>query len=112
MVLRLVLGLTDPMATRDVIVREPERIIMTHAASEAGEALVILAFGEEPATAMLPIPPGEWVKRLDAGAARFGGPGESVPESLHSEGTIELTVPSHAALLFERVSSPASQQSS
>jgi maltooligosyltrehalose trehalohydrolase len=114
--------LTDPVASRDVIVREAERVLITHASGEAGEALVVLGFGDDVAPVLLPLPAGEWVKRLDADDPRFGGEGslplagggrwegERVPERLHSEGAIELTVPPHAALLFERVSSQVSEE--
>jgi maltooligosyltrehalose trehalohydrolase len=89
--------LTDPAASREVVAREQERVLMAHSAGVEGEAVVILGFGEEATWVSLPIPEGEWVKRLDASE------GDDRPERLHSDGTIELTVPPFAALLFERV---------
>jgi hypothetical protein len=50
----------------------------------------------------LPIPAGDWVKRLDAGDARFFGNGAVVPDRLRSNGMVELVLPPHAVLLFTR----------
>jgi hypothetical protein len=61
-----------------------------------------LGFANIQTRVSLPIPAGDWVKRLDAGDVRFHGDGAVVPDRLHSDGTVELTLPPHAVLLFER----------
>jgi maltooligosyltrehalose trehalohydrolase len=101
---RSIPALTDPQAPREVMEREEERvfILQVHARDEAAETITILGFADTETRVPLPIPPGTWVKRLDAGDPRFLGNGAVVPDRLHSDGAIELTLPPHAVLLFER----------
>ena len=101
---RSIPALTDPQAPREVMEREEERvfILQVHAWDEAAETITILGFADTETRVPLPIPPGTWVKRLDAGDPRFLGNGAVVPDRLHSDGAIELTLPPHAVLLFER----------
>jgi maltooligosyltrehalose trehalohydrolase len=94
--------LTDPHAPRDVIEREDQRLFILHARSDAAETIAVLGFADTESRVSLPIPAGDWVKRLDAGDTRFLGDGSIVPDRLHSDGMVELTLPPHAVLLFER----------
>jgi maltooligosyltrehalose trehalohydrolase len=95
--------LTDPAAAREVVPRESEQVAMTHAAGEEGEVLVILGFAAEPTRVSLPVPAGEWLKRLDAAEPRFAGDGSSMPVRVQSAGMIDLTIPASTVLLLERV---------
>jgi maltooligosyltrehalose trehalohydrolase len=94
--------LHDPAASLAVVAREPERVLMLHAKGDAGETIVILGFGETPVVVSLPVPAGDWVKRLDAGDPRFLGAGEQTPGRIHSGGAVEFTLPPYAVLLFAR----------
>ncbi|MGH2615759.1 MAG: malto-oligosyltrehalose trehalohydrolase [Thermomicrobiales bacterium] len=94
--------MTDPDAAREVIEREAERVFMLHAQGEIGETIAILSFADVEQPVSLPIPAGEWRKRLDANDARFLGGGAVVADRLHSDGVVALMLPSYAALLFER----------
>jgi hypothetical protein len=84
-----------------VMARENERIVILHTRGDA-EKLAVLSCAETETRVSLPIPLGDWVKRLDAGDPRFLGAGVVIPDRLHSDGTITLTLPPHAVLLFER----------
>jgi maltooligosyltrehalose trehalohydrolase len=99
---RAIPTLTDPRASRDVIERESERVFVLHTRGDAGETLTILNFADSESRVSLPITAGDWTKRLDAGDARFLGDGAVAPDRLHSDGVVELTLPPHAVLLFER----------
>jgi maltooligosyltrehalose trehalohydrolase len=93
--------LTDPRAARHIIEREPERVFFLHAWDDDAETIAILGFADTETRVSLPVPAGDWIKRLDAGDPRFLGDGEVVPDRLHSDGTVTLTLPPHAVLLFE-----------
>ena len=95
--------LTDPEASRVVVERKDERVFMLHARGSAGETIAILGFADAETRVSLPVPAGDWTKRLDAGDPRFLGHGAVVSDRFHSFGTIELTLPPHATLLFERI---------
>ena len=101
---RAIPTLTDPQASRDVMEREDRARLhpAIHARGDAGETITILSFADTETQVSLPIPAGDWVKRLDAGDPRFLGDGPVVPDRVHSDGMIELTLPPHAVLLFER----------
>jgi maltooligosyltrehalose trehalohydrolase len=94
--------LTDPRASREVMAREDERVFLLHTRSDDAETIAILGFADTETGISLPIPASDWVKRLDAGDPRFLGAGVVIPDRLHSDGTITLTLPPHAGLLFER----------
>ena len=101
---RSIPALTDPRASREVMAREDERVFIlhVHAGDDAGETVAILGFADTETRVSLPLPAGAWIKRLDAGDPRFLGDGAVVPDRLHSDGTVTLTLPPHAVLLFER----------
>ncbi|MDF3016622.1 MAG: malto-oligosyltrehalose trehalohydrolase, partial [Thermomicrobiales bacterium] len=101
---RAIPTLTDPHASRDVTEREAERvfILQVHARGDGAETLVILGFADTESRVSLPIAAGDWTKRLDAGDTHFLGDGAVAPDRLLSDGVVELVVPPHAVLLFER----------
>ena len=94
--------LTDPRASREVMERTEERVFLIHARSDDAETITILGFADTETRVPLRIPPGDWVKRLDAGDPRFLGAGAVNPDRLQSDGMVTLTLPPHAVLLFER----------
>ena len=67
--------LTDPQASRDVMGVEDERvfILQAHTRGGASETFAILSFADTETQVSLPLLAGAWVKRLDAGDARFLG---------------------------------------
>ena len=105
MLRRMIPALTDPEASRQVIAWEAERAVVIHGKAPLGasEIVIILSFGDEETALTLPPLEGEWVKRIDAGEARFRGPGAHVADRLHLAGATRLTVPPYAVLLYERV---------
>jgi maltooligosyltrehalose trehalohydrolase len=94
--------LTDPDAERDINAREAERVVLLHTRGDEGETVAILSFNDEETRVSLPIPAGAWVKRIDAGQARFLGEAEVDGDRLESDGIAGLTLPAHAVALFER----------
>ncbi len=98
--------LTDPEAEREVIAREAERVLMLHARGDDGETVAILSFADAETNVSLPVPAGEWVKRLDAGDPRFLGEEVVADDRLQSDGVVEVMLPSNTVLLFERKPAP------
>jgi len=94
--------LTDPDATREVVERDAERVLMLHARGDGGETVAILGFADTETGVSLPIPAGDWTPRLDACDATYLGDGVVVTDRLVSEGVIELMLPPHAALVLAR----------
>jgi maltooligosyltrehalose trehalohydrolase len=101
--------LTDPDAEREVVAREAERVVMLHTRGDEGETVAILSFADTETRVSLPIPAGEWIKRLDTEDARFLGEGEGIADELRSNGVVELTLAAHAVMLLERHSAPSAQ---
>ncbi len=94
--------LTDPDAERDVSAREAERVVLLHARGDEGETVAILSFCDVETRVSLPVPAGSWVKRIDAGEARFLGEAEVDGDRIESDGVVALTLPAHAVALFEK----------
>ena len=99
---RTIPTLTDPRASRDVMGLEDEHVFILHTRGGACETLAILSFADTQSRISMPVPASDWVKRLDASDARFLGDGPIVPDRVYSDGLIELTLPPHTVLLFER----------
>lgn len=68
--------------------------------AEGGQALLLLAFADSPATARLALPRGAWHKRLDSAEARWLGPGSPLPARIESEGEVRLTLPPRGVALY------------
>ena len=105
MLRRMIPALTDPEASRRVITWEAERAFVIHGKGRHGssEILIVLGFGDEETALTLPPLEGEWVKRIDAGEARFGGRGSIPAERLRASAATTLALPPYAAMLFEQV---------
>ena len=67
------------------------------------DVVAVLSFAETEQQLTLPLPAGEWLKRLDASDPHPDGEGEPTP-SLSSPGKVELTLAPHTVLLFTRAS--------
>jgi maltooligosyltrehalose trehalohydrolase len=65
------------------------------------EALVVVAFGTAPVRIPVPASGGRWRKRLDSADTRWGGSGSIVPDSLSSEGRLELEIGPRAIVLLQ-----------
>jgi maltooligosyltrehalose trehalohydrolase len=65
------------------------------------EALVVIALGSTPVTIPVPAPGGHWRKRLDSSDTRWGGSGSIVPDSLSSEGRLELEIGPRAIVVLQ-----------
>jgi len=64
------------------------------------EVVVVLHFGHEPGSALLPIPAGRWFKRLDSAEERWCGPGGMAPAELQTEGEAMLTLAPESIVLY------------
>lgn len=66
------------------------------------DVLALFHFGGVTGRTPVPLPRGRWRLLLDSSAPRWGGPGRGVPDSLVSEGVVELPLLPYALLLLER----------
>jgi maltooligosyltrehalose trehalohydrolase len=88
---------------------ETEQVLCVHRwchEPEAQEAVVVLHFGKEPTSLPLPIPVGQWQKRLDSADERWHGPGGSVAVGGDAEGYGSLVLAPEACVLFVRAATP------
>ncbi len=83
----------------EATVFEGERVLALRRWSEAGEALAIYHFGDEPTTLSLAVPPGTWRRRLDSADERWLGPGCRLPESVESTGEVSLSLAPQSVVL-------------
>lgn len=97
--------LSDPTACRNVSLWEDERVIMLRSwrdGESLADVVTVLSFAETEQQLALPLPTGDWVKRLDARDPGFSSVVEPAP--LSSSGTIELALAPRTVLLFTRAS--------
>lgn len=81
---------------------EEARILVLRRGSEEEAALAIFHFGDAPATVILPLPAGRWIKRLDSAEARWAGTGSALPERLASDGQVRLPLAPRGVVLYVR----------
>jgi maltooligosyltrehalose trehalohydrolase len=75
-------------------------ILSMHRWHEASHALVIFHFGNDVASAAVPIPSGRWRTILDSSDSKWGEGGSVVPKSLESTGEVALELQPNSALLL------------
>ena len=81
---------------------EQEKVLLIRRWSDAGEVVVVANFGEEPKSALLAVPDGEWRKVLDSADQRWRGPGSAVPPRFECSGKVQMSLSPEAFCVFER----------
>jgi maltooligosyltrehalose trehalohydrolase len=66
------------------------------------ETCLVVHFGQEQASVILPLPSGRWCKRLDSAAEQWRGPGGMAPAELVGDEPLTLALPPHDIVLFVR----------
>jgi maltooligosyltrehalose trehalohydrolase len=79
---------------------EKDTVLSIRRWHDGEEALMVLHFGQAPASIALPTPKGRWRKRLDSADGRWHGPGSSLPSVIDSAGEVSLTLPPESCALF------------
>ncbi|GIX47331.1 MAG: malto-oligosyltrehalose trehalohydrolase [Candidatus Tectimicrobiota bacterium] len=91
---------------QEVVRHERARALSVRRWHDGDEVLLLLCFGSAPASLTVPLPAGQWHKRLDSATARWQGPGSPLPEVLHSDGEVTLTPAPQSVVLWQRQTEP------
>jgi maltooligosyltrehalose trehalohydrolase len=86
--------------SQEVIGFEKDKVLFVRRWFGEDGVFLLLHFGDRPASLALPLPPGDWHKELDSADKRWLGSGQTLPERLHSEEEVTLTVGPRAAILY------------
>lgn len=86
----------------EVIYEEPDRLLLLRRWTETDEACLLLFFGADVSTLVVPLPAGRWEKVLDTADGRWQGDGSAVPAALDSPGRVDLTLGPRSAVVFIR----------
>jgi maltooligosyltrehalose trehalohydrolase len=84
----------------EVVSFEREKVLCIRRWCEAQGVCVTLHFGHSRTALHLPLPVGQWHKRLDSTEERWFGPGSLVDLEIESDGEVSLTLPPESCLLF------------
>ena len=84
----------------DVVGFEREKILYVRRWCEVQDVCLMLHFGRSQTSLRLPLPVGQWHKRLDSAEERWCGPGSPVGLAVESDGEVSLTLPPESCLLF------------
>jgi maltooligosyltrehalose trehalohydrolase len=63
---------------------------------------LLFNFNEEAGKIRINLPAGHWRKRIDSAEPRWMGPGSGVPDTLQTNGTMELEAAPHCVVVFAR----------
>jgi maltooligosyltrehalose trehalohydrolase len=79
-----------------------EQTVCIHYWSDREDVFLVLCFSQTKLTTTLPLPSGEWSKRLDSAEERWGGPGSRISKSIRSSGRVEATLSPTSCLVFHQ----------
>jgi maltooligosyltrehalose trehalohydrolase len=79
---------------------EAQRVLFVRYWSDRCDAAVVLHFGRQTVSVVLPFPAGRWAKRLDSAEACWDGPGSGLPDCIASEGESRLDVAGESISLY------------
>jgi maltooligosyltrehalose trehalohydrolase len=82
---------------------ESQKILFVRRWSRDDEVLMAFHFGDDVASLAVMASEGRWDKILDSAEQRWQGNGSAVPERLHSEGELLLTLAPKAFVLFKGI---------
>nr|PZN67971.1 MAG: malto-oligosyltrehalose trehalohydrolase [Sphaerobacter thermophilus] len=88
--------------TLEVTVARPARVLLVHRWHGPDATILALNFDDQPATVLLPVPGGNWHKRLDTASPTWGGSGSRAPDSVDASQATAVPLPPRAAVLYHR----------
>jgi maltooligosyltrehalose trehalohydrolase len=88
--------------TLEVVGYEEEKILFVRRWNGGSEVMMAFNLNTERATAILPLPAGQWHKLLGSADKLWEGNGSTVPERFHSEGEWALTIDAKSFLLYKK----------
>jgi maltooligosyltrehalose trehalohydrolase len=77
------------------------QILTAHYRHATGDLLLILAFSNVPATALVPVPRGTWRLLIDSATRDWNGPGSSLARQLHSQHGLRLSIARRSFALYQ-----------
>ena len=86
----------------EVLVLSPGQTMSLRLWADQHEVWVILHFGDDEVTINTPLAPGTWRKILDSADAQWQGPGSKLADQLHCDGTANLKLSPHSAVVYQR----------
>ncbi|HJY85931.1 MAG TPA: malto-oligosyltrehalose trehalohydrolase [Candidatus Acidoferrales bacterium] len=93
----------------EVAVDEKKQVLSLDRWSGANRIFASFHFGDTPVSLTLPVPPGEWRKRLDPDDERWLGRGSLIPEAICSMGKVPFTMNPASFALFVRERAPSNE---
>lgn len=81
---------------------EVEKALAVRRWLETDEVFIVCHFGKETTRLELPLPAGTWTKLLDSTDPQWAGKGSRIPQSLQSQGSPSLELPSEFLIVFGR----------
>ncbi|APR75498.1 Malto-oligosyltrehalose trehalohydrolase [Minicystis rosea] len=88
--------------TLEAIAFEDDGVLFMRRWHGASEVVIVLAFGDTPASPALPLPHGPFRTLLETTDPRFDGPGPTFPEGLAADRAAPLTFPPSSCTVFTR----------
>jgi maltooligosyltrehalose trehalohydrolase len=89
--------------TLEALGYEEQKVLFLRRWSGEDEAIMVFNFGDAQVSIPLPVPPGQWHKRLDSAEEQWHGEGSSLPVQLHSKGTAVMSLGPKAFAVFNRI---------
>jgi maltooligosyltrehalose trehalohydrolase len=79
-----------------------QNLLLVRRRFDEEEAGLLFNFNGEAGTVRIHLPEARWFKRIDSAEPRWMGPGSRVPDTLPTNGTMELEMAPHCVVVFSR----------
>lgn len=88
------------MAAMELTASHGDRVLFLRRRHPKEEVCVVISFGVDPATLLLPVPAGEWTLALNTADRRWAGTADSLPRNVSSHGEVELDIPPMSCCVY------------
>jgi len=82
---------------------DSENVLMVRQWAADDEVVLVFNFADQPRALRLPLPPGQWRKRLDSSDARWGGSGALAESPVSAQGPERLELAASSLVLYRRL---------
>jgi maltooligosyltrehalose trehalohydrolase len=88
------------MSAMEISSLDARRILLMCRRHATGNVCCTFNLGQDAATVRLPFEPGRWRRVLDTASDLWAGSGSDLPETLESNGSVEITIPAMSCAVY------------
>ncbi|CAN5564182.1 malto-oligosyltrehalose trehalohydrolase [soil metagenome] len=88
------------MQQMEISASEADRVLVIYRRHATGDVCCAFNFGRDPATVHLSLNAGRWIRAFDSSGTEWSGSGSDLPESVETNGEVEMTLPAMSCAVY------------